>query len=257
MTRAAPIAIGFAALSLALSLSACKQDAAGAGSTASTDKIAPVAAPAGKAWAETVATTPEGGYLMGNPAAPIKVVEFGSLTCSHCAEFAEKGSAALRDQYIASGRVSYEFRNFVRDPIDIAAAMLVRCGPPQGFFALTDQVFANQPETFKKWDAIGQPAQQATMAQPPAKRFIALAQATGLTDFFAARGVAKPQAEACLADTAKAQTLATATDTAGTQYEIAGTPTFLINGKKVDTNTWDDTTAGVGIQTLLERAGAR
>ena len=53
-------------------------------------------APAGKSWAETVVITPEGGYRMGNPDAPIKIVEFASLTCSHCAEFAEAASASLR-----------------------------------------------------------------------------------------------------------------------------------------------------------------
>lgn len=215
------------------------------------EPIAKIAAPAGKSWSEIVAKTEEGGYRMGNPNAPIKLVEFGSLTCSHCAEFAEKGAAALRDNFVASGRVSYEFRNFVRDPIDITSAMLVRCGPPEGFFALTDQVFANQAQTFDKWNKLGQAGQTAVMNQPDAKRFIAIGEGAGLTEFVSSRGIARDQANACLANVAEAQALADRTQKAGEEFEISGTPTFLINGAKVEANTWEQ------IKVRLEQLGAR
>ena len=62
--------------------------------------IAKVAAPAGKSWSQTVVKTPEGGYLMGNPDAPIKLVEYGSLTCSHCADFSNESHEELSRDFV-------------------------------------------------------------------------------------------------------------------------------------------------------------
>lgn len=239
------------ALTLALSLTACGKEKSD-GAAPSGEPIARIAAPAGKAWADTVVKTPEGGYRMGNPDAPIKLVEYGSLTCSHCAEFADKSAAALRDNFVASGRVSFEFRNFVRDPIDITGAMLSRCGQPEGFFALTDQIFANQPAIFDKWNALGQARQTAVMNQPDAKRFIAIGEGAGLTEFVSSRGIAKDQANACLADVKEAQALAERAQKQGEEFDITGTPTFLINGAKFDgESTWE------AVKARLEQLGAR
>jgi protein-disulfide isomerase len=226
-------------LALPLAVAACNKqassDAAGGDAAAPAAAIAP---PAGKQWADVVATTPEGGYRMGNPDAPTKVVEFGSLTCPHCAEFAEKGFAPIRDKYVASGRVSFEFRNFVRDPIDLTAAMLTRCGSPESYFALTEQVFANQPAIFERAQS-GIKQAQAAQNLPADRKFAAAAEALGLTDFFAARGISKDQAAACLAKSKTATELAEATQRQGEQYAIQGTPTFLINGRNVAVSTWE------------------
>lgn len=237
---------------LALGLTACKKDAAADGGTAvSGAPIAKIAPPAGKNWSDVIATTPEGGYLMGNPQAPIKLVEYGSLTCPHCAEFAEKATAEIRDNYVASGRVSYEFRNFIRDAIDLTATQLTHCGSPESFFPLTEQVFANQKTFFEKAQVAGKPAQDAAFQQAPDKRGPAIGELTGLTEFFSARGISKDQANACLADTAKAEAMAANVTKQADQYQIEGTPTFLINGRKIDGNTWEL------LKPELERMGAR
>src|SRR3546814_8236510 len=76
---------------------------------------------------------------MGNPEAAIKIIEFASLTCSHCADFSENGFPALRDKYVNTGKVSYELRNFVRDPLDMTAALLARCAGAEPFFSLSEQ----------------------------------------------------------------------------------------------------------------------
>ena len=127
------------------------------------EPIAKVAPPANKAWSEVVAKTPEGGTRMGNPDAPIKLVEYGSMTCSHCAQFSEQASAGLRDEFVSSGRVSYEFRNFVRDPIDLTVAMLARCGSPESFFPLTEQAFAYQPAMMEKAQKAGEATYTAAL----------------------------------------------------------------------------------------------
>lgn len=242
-------ALAMAVLPLAIGLAACdtKTDAAkGTG-----EAVAKIAPPAGKAWSDVVVKTAEGGYRMGNPDAPIKLVEFGSLTCSHCAEFAEKSAAELRDTFVASGRVSFEFRNFVRDPLDLVSAQLTRCGAPESFFALTDQAMANQPALFEKAQAAGDAAFQAASQQPAEKRGAAIAQLAGLTDFFATRGISRDQANACLADAKEAAAIAKRTQDDGTKYDIQGTPTFVIDGTKVEDNTWE------AIKARLEALGAR
>jgi protein-disulfide isomerase len=244
------IALVAALAPLALGLAACKKEDA-SGPALSGAPLAAVAPPAGKTWAETIATTPEGGYVMGNPQAPIKLIEYGSLTCPHCAEFSEKAMGELRDKFVASGRVSYEFRNFIRDAIDLTATQLTHCGPPDSFFALTDQVFANQKTFFDKAQAAGKAAQDAAFALEPAKRGPAIGELTGLTEFFASRGIAKDQANACLADSAKAEAMAAQVTKQADQYQINGTPTFILNGAKMEYNTWDLLKAD------LEKLGAR
>lgn len=236
------------ALPLALGLAACDSAGDKKGSGAELENVAP---PAGKKWTEVVTKTADGGYLMGNPNAPIKLVEFGSLTCSHCAEFAAEAMPELMETYVASGRVSFEFRNFVRDPIDITAAQLTRCGNPESFFALTEQVFANLQAIFTRVQQAGEPAFNAAMALPPEQRGPALGQVTGLTEFFAARGISTDQANACLARAADAQALAAATHEQGAEHDVQGTPTFLINGEKATANSWP------AIKALLDELGAR
>src|SRR5687767_11435749 len=73
---------------------------------------AAAAAPKNGDWSTMVTKTPEGGFVMGNPNAKVKLVEYGSLTCDHCAAFEEQGGKALVDDYVKKGLVSWEFRNF-------------------------------------------------------------------------------------------------------------------------------------------------
>ena len=238
---------------LALGLSACGKstdDAAGAPSASATP-IAKIAAPAGKSWAETVSVTPEGGYLMGNPAAPIKLIEFGALSCSHCAEFAEKSFTKMRDDYVASGRVSYELRLFMLNALDLPAAMLATCGSPDSVIPLSEQFWAWQPTMFANLQAAGDAKLQAAGSLAPNQRFAAIANVAGMDTFFAERGIAADQAAACLADVGKATALSNQTQAASEKYQVSGTPTFYLNGKNLSTATWET------VEPLLQTAGAR
>ena len=76
-------------------------------------------------------------------------------------------------------------------------------------------------------------------------------KAGGMDTFFASRGIAADQAKTCLADTAKATKLVEASNKAGQELDIRGTPTFFLNGAKLETNTWE------GVKVMLEKAGAR
>src|SRR5436309_16013442 len=63
-------------------------------------------------WSLVAVRTPEGGVRIGNPAAPVKLVEYGSITCPHCAAFSAEAAAALRASYVGPGRVSWEYRHY-------------------------------------------------------------------------------------------------------------------------------------------------
>lgn len=242
-------ALGMIAAPLAMALAACGGGDGGA--TASGDPIAAIAPPAGQSWTETVEKTPQGGYRMGNPDAPIKLVEFASLTCPACAAFSEASSAELRDDFVASGRVSFELRNFVRDAIDITAAQLTRCGAPESYFALTEQAFANQEAMFQNMQKGGEPAFNQAMNAPENQRGMAIAELAGLVDFFAARGISREQAATCLADVKATEALAQQTQDQGKELNITGTPSFMINGERVDVTNWPD------MKARLEAMGAR
>jgi protein-disulfide isomerase len=238
---------------LALTLAGCGKsgDGAAGGPTVSASALPTVAAPAGQSWADKVTVTPEGGYLMGNPEAPIKLVEFGALSCSHCAEFAEKSFAKLRDQYVASGRVSYELRLFMLNAWDLPAAMLATCGAPETVIPLSEQFWAWQPNMFNNMQAAGEAQVQAAGALPPEQRYAAMARLTGMDAFFAERGIAADQAAACLADVGKATSLANATQAAAEKYKVSGTPWFYLNGKDIQTVTCE------ALEPMLQQAGAR
>jgi len=236
---------------LALGLAACgKSDDAAGGPEASASPIAKVAPPAGQAWADKIAVTPEGGWLMGNPEAPIKLVEYGALSCSHCAEFSEAGFTKLRDDYVNSGRVSYELRLFMLNALDIPAALLATCGAPETVIPLSEQYWEWQPNMFTNLQSAGEAQLQAAGSLPPAQRFGAIAQLAGMSAFFAERGIAADQAAGCLADVNKATALSNATQ-AASEKGVTGTPWFFVNGKDVGTQTW------ATLEPMLQNAGAR
>ena len=228
---------GSAVAAFALMLAGCGSDD-GAGNVQSADanfQVEQIAAPNGD-WTQTVSPTPEGGFIMGNPNAKVKVVEFGSMTCSHCAAFSEEGAPKLVDKYVKSGQVSFEFRNFIRDSADLAAALLARCNGPAAFFPLTEQLFAGQQEWIAKAQSLTpEQQQQLTASAQPAAEF---GKVLGLDQFVRVRGVPEAKAQACLADQAQVQRLVQGTEAAGKQYEISGTPSFLINNKLAEASDW-------------------
>ena len=238
---------GLALIALSMTVSACgDKDAT---STTSAEPIAPVAAPAGTSWSNTVTQTADGNFVMGNPQAKVKLIEYASYTCSHCRDFAAEASEEIR-KIVDTGKMSYELRNFVRDPIDISTSLLARCGGKDVFYPLSDQFFANQNAMFEKAQALGDAKYQQLMSAPPAQRFGNLAEAVGLVDFAKQRGIAEDKAKQCLADTAAAEKLAKGVEAANNQYKIEGTPTFILNDVKIDNvATW------ATLQPKLKEAG--
>ena len=226
-------AIGIGAL--ALLLTGCGEGTGGnstAGGSGGGAIPAAIAAPNGGDWTQTVTPTPEGGFAMGNPNAPIKLVEYASMTCHVCAEFSKTGEQPLIDNYVKKGLVQFEIRNFIRDPADLAAAMLARCNGPAAFFKLSDQMFANQDEWLNKLQTMTPADQQRLSTLQPQQAVQALAQQAGLVDFVRVRGVPAQKAQQCLANEGELNRLVQMQQKATADIpNFPGTPTFTINGK--------------------------
>lgn len=189
-------------------------------------------------WTKVVAATPEGGFRVGNPVAATHLVEYGSFTCRHCGNFAREAMPQLLEQYVKSGKVSFEFRNFVRDPYDLTAAMLSRCAGPHEQFALTESFFAAQEQWVGRFGAMTTEQKDALAALPEAERPWRVATIGGLDAIAAKAGITPAKAKKCFADWAAMDRLVAMRDAATERYEIKGTPTFIINGKTTHAHNW-------------------
>jgi protein-disulfide isomerase len=205
--------------------------------------LAPAAAIGAKAapsrdWSRTVAATPEGGFKMGNPKAKVALVEYGSLACPHCRHFEETGYKPLVQQYVRTGRVSYEFRNFLLNAPDISVSLLAHCAGPAKFFPMSEVVYATQPQWIDKVAKMDDAQKAEIEKMSDAQRVVRLGEIAGFPQIAARFGVTPAQARQCLSDPKGLERLLNMTKTA----EGAGinhTPTFLINGKVTDAATWE------------------
>ncbi|MBV9883413.1 MAG: DsbA family protein [Sphingomonadaceae bacterium] len=188
-------------------------------------------------WSQMAVRTPEGGVRIGNPAAPVKLVEYGSITCPHCAHFSGEAAQALRARYVRSGRVSWEYRPYLIFPTDPGLFMLLNCLGPARFFPAAEQLYATQSQWVGRVQALPPEQFQQMQNLPPNQQAAALVRATGLAPFFRARGMTDAQMNACLANRAGIERLGAISQYA-VQLGVQGTPTFIVNGRLVGTQDW-------------------
>ncbi len=199
-----------------------------------------IAAPENGDWTQIVSETPEGGYRMGNPDAPVKLVEYASITCPHCALFSTSASEPLQNRYVKSGQVSWEYRPFMLFPSDPGIFMLLRCQGPTPFFRLTEQLYATQAQWSATLQNLTPDEMQMMEALGPNARSAALVEAMGIDQFFRQRGMPEARINSCLADTAGLERLAAITQHGAEQDQVTGTPTFLLNGEKLQVAEWEE-----------------
>jgi protein-disulfide isomerase len=211
--------------------------AATGGGTSAAVKVDP---PKNGDWSTVVTQTPAGGFLMGNPEAKVQLIEFASMTCPHCREFDETGVQPLIDNYVKSGKVGYELRNYVRDPFDLTATLIARCGGGATFFPMTRALFRDQPTWIAAVQKLPPERLQALENMPPTQQFLELAKLADFQNYAAVRGVAVDKSTKCLTDEAAINQLVQMTGDATEQYpEFPGTPTFILNGEMLErVGTW-------------------
>ena len=160
-------------------------------------------------------------YMMiGNPNAPVTVIEYASYTCPHCASFHAGTYKALKRDYIDNGKINFVFREVYFDRYGLWASMIARCAGPDKFFGVTDLMF----ETQSTWARAGEPA----------------AIIDELRKIGRLAGMGEDTLEACLNDNEKAQTLVAWYQEKAGGDNIDSTPSFVINDKKYSTMSFQD-----------------
>jgi len=144
---------------------------------------------------------------LGDPNGVV-VVEYGSLTCPHCAAFSKETLPQLKKDYIDTGKVRFIFREFSRNTLDVAGFVLARCLGDDKALAAEQLLFAEQD----KW----------AFADKPLEPLIAAMRPTGMT---------KEQATQCLSNQKLADGVVAVAKRAGDDVKLTGTPTFVIDGK--------------------------
>jgi protein-disulfide isomerase len=221
------------AAALALFLVGCGDGGGNQAAPADNSALKQIPAPNNGDWTQTVAKTPEGGFRMGNPEAPVKLVEYGSLSCPHCAEFEEQGGPALRDTYVKSGQVSWEFRAYLLFPTDPGISLLANCQSEDSFFPAVEQLYKDQTTWMGKIQSMPQDQLQALGTMPARESAAIVARAAGLDEFFRQRGMPSAQIQSCLSDPAGLEKIAE-TKRKGDEMGVNGTPTFFINGERYE-----------------------
>jgi len=187
------------------------------------------AAPKTVGWNYTVTRTAQGSHVLGNPAAKVKLANYVSYTCPHCAQFEVQSDGPLRLGYVATGKVSVEVRHYVRDPVDLTVALLTNCGAKEKFF-LNHSAFMRSQKTWLAAAAQTSPAQRSRWNNGPLRaRTQAIAGDLKLYPIMASRGYDRNTTDRCLADKAKADLLAKGTQEA-VKLGLQATPSFAIDG---------------------------
>lgn len=189
-------------------------------------------------WNTQVVLT-EGGHRVGNPDAKVALIEFVSYTCPACANFTKSGEGALQIGYIASGRVNREIRHIVRDPVDLTAAMLTNCGAPGKFLQNHAAFMARQDTWLPRAQNTTGAQRNRWMTGSDAARRRAIANDAGFYTIMEGRGYRRTDVDRCLADDAKANSLAENSEQDSKKYFVTSTPSFALNGVKLaGTHGW-------------------
>ncbi len=161
---------------------------------------------------------------MGNPDAPVTVIEYASFTCPHCATFHQGVFKELKANYIDTGKINFIYREVYFDRFGLWASMIARCGGDQDrFFGITDLIYERQGE----WSRAGSPPQIADELRK-------IGRLAGIDD---------DTLESCLQDPERAQTLVAWYQENAEEHNIQSTPSFVINGTTYTNMSYSDMSA--------------
>ena len=156
---------------------------------------------------ELLVAGPLGEKALGDPSAPVTVIEYASMTCSHCAAFHETTFKPFKEKYIDTGRVYFIFREFPLDALASSAFMLARCLPEDRYFPFVDILFSQQPT----WAFTNDPA-------------------TALLNISKQAGFTRKTFEECLTNQEILDGVQWVKDRGSREFGVQATPTFFING---------------------------
>jgi protein-disulfide isomerase len=150
---------------------------------------------------------------LGKADAPVTVLEYASPTCPHCAAWNADVFPAFKTKYVDSGQVKYVLREApIHGAVDAAAFLLARCVTSDKYFAVIDAVMRSQQEMFE--------------TRNPMAVLTRIGQSSGLSE---------QQVKDCIGDDAKTKAMAERVDREMKEFDVQSTPTFVVNGKKMET----------------------
>ncbi|MFD3190360.1 DsbA family protein [Sedimentitalea sp. HM32M-2] len=158
--------------------------------------------------------------VQGAEDAPVTIIEYASFTCPHCATFHQGAYQQIKKNYIDTGKVRLIYREVYFDRYGLWASMVARCGGPEKFFGITDLIFKGQAEWVQAGDGsaiVGELRKIGRLA-----------------------GLDEATLDACLQDGEKAQTLVAWYQKNAEADDIQGTPSFVVNGRKVPNQSYAD-----------------
>ncbi len=170
------------------------------------------APPAPEQQAQTTATSGEGAFsemILGDPAAPVTIIAYESLSCPHCASFHANTMPQLKEKYIDTGKVKFIMRDFPFDRITLTAHKAARCAGPDRFYPLVELLFSTQGQWMRAEDKIAEIKKISRMAGLSDEAFEACAANKKLDDFIINR-----------------------IEEANKKWQVASTPTFIVNDQK-------------------------
>jgi len=160
--------------------------------------------------AQTVLQITADDRILGNPDAPITIIEYASLTCPHCAHFTNDVLPEIKKEWIDTGKAKLVLRDFPLDEPALRAAMIARCAPPDRYYAFADTFFATQEKWVRTADYHDALARLAKLG-----------------------GMSKDEFDTCLKNTELENKIVEGRLTASKDLEVNSTPTFFINGTKL------------------------
>ena len=158
--------------------------------------------------AQTALTSTKDDRILGNPDAPITILEYASLTCPHCAHFANEVLPELKKKWIDTGKAKLVLRDFPLDEPALRAAMIARCAPADRYYAYVDTFFAQQ------------------------QRWVTNDWRDALARLVKLGGMSQDQFDKCLKDTSLENKILEERLVASKELDVNSTPTFFINGTK-------------------------
>lgn len=189
-------------------------------------------------WNATVTQQSDGTFTLGNPNAKVKLTEYVSYTCPHCANFHKQADPALRLTYVLQGKASVTVSQFLRNPVDVTVAMLTNCGDPKRFFTRHNTFMASQDRWLGKMEKFTEAQTGRWTSGPVPGRLRAIASDFDFYSVMAKWSYSRSQVDRCLADTAMMKRLEGQTK-AAIDLGVEGTPSFALEGNLLTgTHDW-------------------
>jgi protein-disulfide isomerase len=160
---------------------------------------------------QLMAPGPLPDVVQGSADAKVTIVEYGALTCSHCQAFHATTWPTLKSKYVDTGKVKFILREFPLNPLDAAAFMLARCAGADKRSALVDLLYDHQ----KDWAFVDKPLE-------------------ALGNMVKQAGISPSDFETCLKNQQLYEQVTQTRDNAAKNFHIDSTPTFFINGTKLN-----------------------